>query len=188
MPIRLQQYLSRFRRDKRGNVAIIFAIAAIPLISAIGCAVDYSMATRMKAKLQSAADAASIAALSQKSPGFLAASVMTGNGTVADGVTDATNVFNANMDGITGYTILVEDVAVTKTGIKLAASVTFTADVPTTFLKVIRLQKLTVTGLSSSAATLPPYLDFYLTLDVSGSMGLPSTAAEQTRLSQGQPG
>ncbi len=103
MPIRLQQYLSRFRRDKRGNVAIIFAIAAIPLISAIGCAVDYSKATRMKAKLQSAADAASIAALSQKSPGFLAASVMTGNGTVADGVTDATNVFNANMNGITGY-------------------------------------------------------------------------------------
>ena len=105
MPIRLQQYLSRFRRDKRGNVAIIFAVAAIPLISAIGCAVDYSMATRMKAKLQSAADAASIAALSQKSPGFLAASVMTGNGTVAAGVTDATNVFNANMDGITGYKI-----------------------------------------------------------------------------------
>jgi Flp pilus assembly protein TadG len=70
VPIRLQQNLSRFRRDKRGNVAIIFAIAAIPLISAIGCAVDYSMATRMKAKLQSAADAASIAALSQKVTGL----------------------------------------------------------------------------------------------------------------------
>jgi Flp pilus assembly protein TadG len=119
VPIRLQQYLSRFRRDRRGNVAIIFTVAAIPLISAIGCAVDYSMATRMKAKLQSAADAASIAALSQKSPGFLAASVMTGNGTVAAGVTDATNVFNGNMDGITGYQNLVKDVTVTKTGIKL---------------------------------------------------------------------
>ena len=187
MPIRLQQYLSRFRRDKRGNVAIIFAIAAIPLISAIGCAVDYSMATRMKAKLQSAADSASIAALSQKSPGFLAASVMTGNGTVPEGVTDATNVFNANMDGITGYVMVTKNISVTKTGIKLAASVTFTAEVPTTFLKVINYSKLTVTGLSSSAATLPPYLDFYLTLDVSGSMGLPSTGAEQTRLSQVNP-
>jgi len=187
VPIRFEQQLSRFRRDKRGNVAIIFAIAAIPLISAIGCAVDYSMATRMKAKLQSAADAASIAALSQKSPGFLAASVMTGNGTVPEGVTDATNVFNANMNGITGYVMVNKDISVTKTGIKLAASVTFTADVPTTFLKVINYSKLTVTGLSSSAATLPPYLDFYLTLDVSGSMGLPSTGAEQTRLSQVNP-
>ena len=187
MPFHLQQYLSRFRRDKRGNVAIIFTLAAIPLISGIGCAVDYSLATRMKAKLQSAADAASIAALSQKSPGFLAASVMTGNGSVTAGVTDANNVFDANMNGITGYQNLVRTSTVTKTGIKLAASVTFTADVPVTFLKVIGYQKLSVTGLSSSAATLPPYLDFYLTLDVSGSMGLPSTGAEQTRLSQVNP-
>lgn len=187
MPFHIKQYLSRFRRDKRGNVAIIFTVAAIPLISAIGCAVDYSLATRMKAKLQSAADAASIAALSQKSPGFLAASVMTGNGSVTAGVTDANNVFDANMNGITGYQNLVRTSTVTKTGIKLAASVTFTADVPTTFLKVINYSKLTVTGLSSSAATLPPYLDFYLTLDVSGSMGLPSTPAEQDRLGRINP-
>ena len=112
---------------------------------------------------------------------------MTGNGSVTAGVTDANNVFDANMNGITGYQNLVRSSTVTKTGIKLAASVTFTADVPVTFLKVIGYQKLTVTGVSSSAATLPPYLDFYLTLDVSGSMGLPSTRAEQTRLAQVNP-
>jgi len=187
VPFRLQQYVSRFCRDRRGNVAIIFTIAAIPLVSAIGCGVDYSLATRMKVKLQTAADAASIAALSQKSPGFLAASVMTGNGSVANGVTDANNVFDSNMNGIIGYQNLVRTSTVTKTGIKLAASVSYTADVPTSFLKVIGFQQLTVTGVSSSAATLPPYLDFYLTLDVSGSMGLPSTPAEQTRLGKINP-
>ncbi|MEH2495031.1 Flp pilus assembly protein TadG [Bradyrhizobium sp. AZCC 1678] len=187
MPFHLQQYVSRFCRDRRGNVAIIFTVAAIPLISAIGCAVDYSQATRMKAKLQTAADAASIAALSQKSPGFIAASTMTGNGSVTAGVTDANNVFDANMTGITGYQLVDRTSVVTKTGIKLAASVTFTADVPVTFLKVIGFQKLTVTGVSSSAATLPPYLDFYLTLDVSGSMGLPSTPEEQKRLGRINP-
>jgi Flp pilus assembly protein TadG len=187
VPFRLQQYVSRFCRDRRGNVAIIFTVAAIPLISAIGCAVDYSQATRMKAKLQTAADAASIAALSQKSPGFIAASTMTGNGSVTAGVTDADNVFDANMTGITGYQLVNRTSVVTKTGIKLAASVTYTANVPVTFLKVIGFQKLTVTGVSSSAATLPPYLDFYLTLDVSGSMGLPSTPDEQTRLGKINP-
>lgn len=142
----------------------------------------------MKAKLQTAADAASIAALSQKSPGFIAASAMTGNGSVTDGVTDANNVFDANMSGITGFQNPPSRTStVTKNGIKLAASVTFTADVPTTFLKVIGFQKVTVTGVSSSAASLPPYLDFYLTLDVSGSMGLASTGAEQTRLAQVNP-
>jgi Flp pilus assembly protein TadG len=187
VPFRLQQCLSRFRRDQRGNIAVIFTIAAIPLVSAIGCAVDYSLATRMKAKLQSAADAAGIAALSQKSPGFLAASAMTGNGSVTAGVTDANNVFDANMSGITGYQNLVRSSTVTKTGIKLDAKVEFTADVPVTFMKVVGFQKLTVTGFSSSAASLPPYLDFYLTLDVSGSMGLASTSAEQTRLSKVNP-
>src|SRR5437879_1359046 len=141
----------------------------------------------MKAKLQTAADAASIAALSQKSPGFIAASVMTGNGSVTDGVDDANNVFDAKMNGITGYQNLVRSSTVTKTGIRLAASVTFTADVPVSFLGVIGIRQLTVTGASSSAATLPPYLDFYLTLDVSGSMGLPSTPAEQTRLGKINP-
>jgi Flp pilus assembly protein TadG len=188
VPFRLQQYVSRFCRDRRGNVAIIFAIAAIPLISAIGCAVDYSQATRMKAKLQAAADAASIAALSQKSPGFIAASVMTGNGSVTDGVNDANNVFDANMKEVTGFLSPPSRTSVvTKTGIKLAATVTFSADVPVTFMKVLGYQTLTVTGSSGSAATLPPYLDFYLTLDVSGSMGLPSTPAEQTRLGRINP-
>ena len=99
MPFHLPTYVSRFRRNSRGNVAIIFAIAAIPLISAVGCAVDYSSAVRMKAKLQAAADGASIAALSQKSPGFIAASKMTGNGAVTEGEADADNVFDANMTG-----------------------------------------------------------------------------------------
>ena len=182
MPFRLHQCFSRFRRDQRGNIAVIFTIAVIPLISAIGCAVDYSLATRVKAKLQSAADAASIASISQKSPGFLAASTMTGNGSVTAGVTDANNVFDGNINGLTGLQNLVRTSTVTKNGIKLASSVQFTADVPVVFMKVLGHQKLTVTGVSSSAATLPPYLDFYLTLDVSGSMGLPSTSAEQTRL------
>jgi hypothetical protein len=47
---------------------------------------------------------------------------------------------------------------------------------------VVGIQKVTVTGSSGSSASLPPYLDFYLMLDVSESMGLPSTNAEQTRL------
>ena len=46
---------------------------------------------------------------------------------------------------------------------------------------------MTVTGSSKSTASLPPYLDFYLTLDVSGSMGLPSTTAKACGCSD-QPG
>ena len=174
--------LNCFRRNRSGNIAVIFGIACVPLISAVGCAVDYSMATRMRAKLQSAADGASVAAISQKSPGFLAASAMTGDGAVTAGVTDANNVFDGNMNGMTGFNNLSRTSTVTKTGIKLASNVTFSAEVPTSFMKVVGYQKVTVTGTSKASASLPPYLDFYLVLDVSGSMGLPSTTSEAVRM------
>jgi Flp pilus assembly protein TadG len=174
--------IDRFRRDKRANVAMIFGITVVPLISAMGCAVDYSMATRMRAKLQSAADAASVASLSRNSAGFTAATAMTSDGSVTAGVTEANNVFDGNVGTITGYTNLTRTSTVTKTGIKLASNVTFSADVPTNFMRVVGFQKLTVTGVSKSSASLPPYLDFYLALDVSGSMGLPSTTDEAKRL------
>jgi Flp pilus assembly protein TadG len=179
--------IGRFRKDRRGNIAVIFAIALLPILTAMGCAVDYSLATRIKAKLQAAADAAGVASIAQKSPGFIAAAAMTGDGSITAGVTDANKVFDGNMFGITGYTLISRTSTVTKTGIKLASSVQFSAEVPVVFMKAIGYTSLTVTGISKSAASLPPYLDFYLMLDVSGSMGLPSTDNEQTRLSAVNP-
>lgn len=48
------------RRDRRGNVAIIFALAAFPLLGFVGVAIDYSRANAMKVKLQAAMDAAGL--------------------------------------------------------------------------------------------------------------------------------
>src|SRR5271154_4120168 len=94
--------IDRFCKDKRGNIAVIFVIAMLPILTAIGCAVDYSLATRMRAKMQSAADAASVASISQKSPGYVAAAAMLGNGSVTAAVTDANNIFNGNISGAGG--------------------------------------------------------------------------------------
>src|SRR5271154_5777877 len=102
--------LNRFRRDRRGNIAVIFGIACVPLISAVGCAIDYSEATRMKAKLQSAAEAAggaAVASISQQSPGWIAASNLTANGEVTVAETAAMNIFTGNTLGATNtlYTL-----------------------------------------------------------------------------------
>jgi Flp pilus assembly protein TadG len=184
---RFNALLSRFRRDKSANIVLTFAIALIPILTAIGCASDYSLANRMKSKLQAAADAASVASISQSSPGFAAAETMTSNGSVAAGVTDANNVFTGNMNGVTGYTNLVVTPTVTKTGSTLASNVQFSAQVPAVFMKLVGIASITIAGSSRSSASLPLYLDFYLMLDVSGSMGLPSTNSEQTRLAAVNP-
>jgi len=178
----LLDLIRRFGRDQRGNMTFTFAIVTVPLLTAVGAASDYSLATRMRAKLQSAADAAAVASISQQSPGFLAASKMTSDGTVTAGATDANKIFNGIMGTITGYTGLSETATVTKTGVNLASTVTFSAQVPTVFMKIAGFPPMTIAGNSTAGGKLPTYLDFYLMLDVSGSMGLPSTNAEQTRL------
>src|SRR5260370_333362 len=122
--------IRRFRRDQRGNIAVIFAIALLPMLSAIGCATDYSLAARMKAKMQSAADAAAVASISQNSTGYLAATQMTSNGSVSVAQTDATNMFNGNLAS-SGYTNLIVTSTVTKTGSTLTSNVQFSPHVPT---------------------------------------------------------
>ena len=175
--------ISRLKRDTKANIAVTFAVALVPIVATIGCAIDYSMATRIKAKLQSSADSASVASISVNSAGYNAAMAMTSNGSVGAGVTEANNIFNGNAATFSSsYTNLGVTSTVTKTGNKLVSNVQFSADVPVTFMQILGYKKLTVTGNSSSSTTLPLYLDFYLTLDVSGSMGLPSTTAEAQRM------
>jgi Flp pilus assembly protein TadG len=171
--------------NKRGNVAIICALTALPLISAVGCAIDYSIASLIKTKLQAAADAATLATVSVNSPAMATAKLMTGSGTVTGGSTDATNYFGANLStapASTGYTGLTSSATVTKSSQVVTAKMTFSASVPTYFMGIVGYKTMSVSGSSSASSTLPTYINFYLMLDVSGSMSFPSTTAEQQRL------
>ena len=58
--------LPRFAASHSGNVAVIFAIACIPVIAAMGVAVDYTRASQTNSAMQDALDAASLA-LSRRS-------------------------------------------------------------------------------------------------------------------------
>ena len=174
--------LKRFGRDRRGNIAVIFALSCMPVLTAIGCATDYSRAIQLSAKLQSAADAASVGSISKTSPAFVAAGNMTGDGSVAAGVTDATNIFNANLQGAAGYTLTSVAPTVTKSGATLTTVVTFSADVPTMFMSLIGKSSMTVTGTSTATANMPLYADFYLLLDNSPSMGVAATPADVTTM------
>ena len=147
----------RFRTHSRGNVAITFAIAILPMIAAIGCAIDYSLANRMKAKLQAAADAASVAAVSKSSAGYKAANSMSQDGSVAAGVTDANAVFNGSAATFSGYSNLAVTSTVVKTGATLKSNVQFSATIPTVFLGILGYSSLTLTGTSISSAGLPLY-------------------------------
>jgi Flp pilus assembly protein TadG len=174
--------IGAFGRDRRGNIAVIFAIAALPVVSFVGCAYDYSRAVQIRAKLQAAADAATVGSIAKNSPAFVAAGSMTGDGSIAAGVTDVTNLFNGNMSGFSGYTLNSITPTVSKTGSTVSSVVTFSATVPTMFLGVMGKNTMTVTGTSTATANMPLFIDFYLLLDNSPSMGVAATPADVTTM------
>jgi Flp pilus assembly protein TadG len=177
--------ITQFRSNKRGNVAVITALSALPLIAAVGCVIDYTTASLVKTKLQAAADAAALATVSVNSSVVTTAKAMSSGGTVSGGSTFATNFFSANLNASpanVGYTNLTPSATVALSGTRMTATVSFTAKVPTYFMGVMGFSNTNISGSSTASYTMPTYINFYLMLDVSGSMSFPSTQAEQARL------
>ncbi len=188
MPLpRLESFLSAFARSRRGNVLIIFAFCLPLVLAAVGGAIDYSGRQTAQAKLQDAVDAASVGAVATNSAAFIASAQMSSNGPIAVGVTNATAIFNGNVANIKGVTNTNVAATVAKVNGYVDATVTGTATYPTAFLGLFGISTLPLTATSSSQNGMPPYLDFYLLLDVSGSMGLPSTVDGENVLAQINP-
>jgi Flp pilus assembly protein TadG len=158
----------RIRHDRAGNVAMIFALTTIPLLGAVGGAIDYSTAVRARSKLQAVADAAALFAVSRSEVGSSASTAKT----------DATTYFNAQAAKLglstSSVTITVNDT----TSAGRTAVVSFNASTPTTFMKVMGFNTLAFSSTSTAAVGLPVYIDFYLLLDNTPSMGVAATPAD----------
>jgi len=138
----------------------------------IGATIDYSRALTLRTKMNVAADSAALAAVSQSINGNLAAPDKSQ-------VTGFFNAFSADTPGVTFPTI---DVNSTTTATSISTTVSYTANIPTTFMQIAGLKNISVHGSATAAANKPKYVDFYLLLDNSPSMGLGATAADITKL------
>ena len=176
--------VSEFRENVRGNVAIMFGLAIVPILSAVACALDYSMAMSIRTKLQAAADAATLAAVSANSPLVAASQNMSGNGNIANDSTFLNNFFTSAAPASPVATPL-QTASVVKNGSVITATVSFSAQVPTSFLRIMGYNNLTLSGSSSATYTFAPYMAFYLLLDNTPSMGLPATQGDIDTLING---
>ncbi len=178
---RIARLAAIFVSNRRGNIAVTTALAALPILTAIGCVIDFSLASMVKTKLLESADAATLATVSNNSPTVANAKAGT---SVSGGSAYALNFFNAGANQtISSFNLNVTPTAtVTMSGSTVTAKLAFSGTVPTYFLGLIGYKTIPISGSSTSSFTLNPYIDFYLMLDVSGSMGMPSTTAEQARL------
>ena len=166
-------------RDGRANVAVTFALALIPIVGFVGAAIDYSWASRQRAKIQSALDEALLAG---NIAGKAALDSGSGSSAAIDAAKSAANAFfTGNTVGVTSEL----SIDYTMNGLTLTGSGTATGAVPTTFAKVLGFSSLNLSVASNSSSTTQPYLNVYLLIDISSSMLLPSTQAGITQMVNG---
>jgi Flp pilus assembly protein TadG len=159
--------LRRFASDRKGNVAIIFALTLVPIVFLTGMGIDYTVANQRKAMLDAAADAAALAGVTP--------TLMAQPSTAS--VTASTNMFNAQVSNITGVASPNVSVNATDNGLKRTVNVSYTASSPNTFAGVLGQNAWALNGSSQSTASVAPNIDFYLLLDNSPSMAIAATTA-----------
>ena len=146
------------RRD--GAVLVWFAVTAIPLLLAVGVAIDIARAYTVKVRLGAAIDDAGLAVATTLDPNINAQNRLTkyfyGN-------------FASGQIGTPTAVSLVNDATVTN-----AIVVTGTATVPTTFMALAGFSNITVSA-TAQIVRRAPNIDFYLLLDSSPSMGIAAT-------------
>lgn len=146
-------FLRRWAGDAAGNYTIIFALSLVPILIAIGSAVDLSQAYVVKQRMTRALDAAG-----------LAVGGVSGL-TTAQMQTMAQNYFNANYPaskiGVPGT------VSVTQSG--QTVSLTASATMPTSVMGIVGVNSMTV-GASSQITKMGSNIEVALAVDLSGSM------------------
>jgi Flp pilus assembly protein TadG len=153
---RLLPTLRSFRAARRGNVAITFALAAIPMIGFVGAAVDYSQANLVKTDLQTALDSTALM-LAKEAPTDTAGQLQT----------DALKYFTALFNRPEAKNIQVTATYSANGGSSI--SVNGSVSVPTNFVQLIGYSNFTISG-SSTTKWGSSRLRVALVLDNTGSM------------------
>jgi Flp pilus assembly protein TadG len=168
---------AHFWRRRNGNASLLFALLLPVVIFAVGASVDFGRATVARTRLNSAADAAALAALT---PTMMQQSASAAQIAVV-------NMFNSQIANISSLVAGDTTVSVTITNpngnaVVRNVQVSYTAQSQNIFAGVLGMASLSLAGTSIAQASIPPNIDFYLLLDNSPSMSLPATSAGITQM------
>ena len=163
--------------NKRGNVAIIFALCLPVLVFLIGMGVDYTYASYINTTLKAALDAAVLSSVSQST---INSAGSTSNTTYIQ--THGMNVFAADISKLNISVTPTIAAAVNPVIGSLVVSGSYSYAVPTFFSGILGVNSISVSGSAKSERDVPPYINFYMLLDNTPSMGVGATAADITNL------
>jgi len=148
---KLLHQLHRFGRDDRGNIALMMGLLAVPLIGAAGLGLDYARSANYRSSLNSAAASASLAAVDTARALIAANPNMPQSDVIAATQDRVTKVFAARVPQSSDVTLRSSKVTVARVGETISATVSFAADMTTTFSGVVGFTKFAVEGSATSS-------------------------------------
>ena len=162
----MQDLCQRFREDRRGAVAIIFAFMLITLVTVVGGGVDYARWTAAKAQTTSAMDAAVLAG----------GRLLQLGGTDAEVIAAAQAFYNQNKSNNLSTDLVTFTVENNRTEVRAVSN----SKIQTPLLGVAGIPEMRVEGSARSVvqagANSGTNVEISLMLDTTGSMGWTSSA------------
>jgi Flp pilus assembly protein TadG len=150
----------RFAGAKQGNIAVIFGIAAVPIISFVGAAIDYTRANNARTQMQAALDSVSLMLSKDLTDGIIQPSDINAK---------AQTYFAALFNNNDAKAVTVTATYTASTGIGSTIVVNGSGNVTTDFLQVAGFPKLNF-GTSATSAWGNVRMRVAMALDVTGSM------------------
>ena len=158
--------------ERSGGVAASLAVAVLPMIALVGGSVDFYRLQDERAKLQSAADSAVLSAIAKASLSL----------TTSQAASTAERVFRSQLSTAELSSLLSTTPTVADDSSNRNVTYSFKAKIPTLFMNIIGISTLETDGTSSATVALPVYMDFYLLLDNTPSMGVAATNADIAKM------
>jgi hypothetical protein len=176
----MSQLLKRFAADRRGVVAVIFGLALPPLVMIVGAAVDYSRATAAKARLDAIADMTILHGVAHGSVEAMRWLPDKGEAKIkAAFVAQASTIVDVSLGDVT--------VAIEQTNVQRDVTLNYRATIKNHFGNFLNGPTTALGGSAVASTSMPVFMDFYLMLDNSPSMGIGATLADISKLENNTP-
>ena len=152
--------LAAFGRSETGNIAVLFAIAAVPILSFVGAAIDYTRANNARSSMQAALDSTAL---------MLAKDLKDGTITASQTNTKAQAYFTALYHNNDARAVTVSATYTASTSQGSTILVNGSGNVPTQFMKIAGFPQI---GFDTSSTSVwgNTRMRIALALDVTGSM------------------
>lgn len=168
----VRQAAQRFNRDERGNIAMIFAVALVPLLGFVGAAVDYSRANAARSSMQVALDSAAL----------MVSKDLSANPTMSTAAISAKAVsyFNALYTNTASSPITVSASYTTNSSSGSTVTLTGSGTVATDFMKMVGFPRMNI---NSDVTTTwgSTRMRIAMALDVTGSMASSNKMTEMKK-------